>query len=483
IMTGFHMGGPSPLDIVFSFDTTGSMSSILDEVKGRLQDMIQRLQADIPGIRIGIIAHGDYCDENVFYLTKHLDFTNNIKDLCDFVSSIDGTGGGDQDECYEYVMRKVRTEFSWTAPPVDNTFGIDDVTRILVLIGDAGPHEPDYELNTQNIDWRDEFDEFYKKNIKIYGVQALADEEATKFYRTISEGTGGKYLKLDNFSNICDFLMAICYREGRGEYLSNYEAEVRSRGMDLHKDLEGMFGTLRPAESSGVTSSKSTEILESDSAAEKSHLSRDDSSSSTRTLSISHITSSFSIPTPFSPVSSPSPLVKPKHRKLQKISSTSSSSLHKLSSAKTKKRTSCMGTKTKRILKPHNIKKMFDREKITNTFFTLRDCGWSNWREIFSMQEITRRKCKTWCGILPSSGPEYIRRKSMFPKISSKTGLYELAIQTKPHGRRQVVYSQVIAGEKHRTMREHNWSMLLFGSGIKGRRYERQVQKVLHRGL
>ena len=38
------------------------MSYILDEVKGRLSDMIQRLQADIPGIRLGVIAHGYYCD-------------------------------------------------------------------------------------------------------------------------------------------------------------------------------------------------------------------------------------------------------------------------------------------------------------------------------------------------------------------------------------------------------------------------------------
>ena len=161
-MDPIPFSGPSPLEIVFSFDTTGSMSKILDEVKGRLQDMIQRLQADIPGIRIGIIAHGDYCDAEVFYLIKKLDLTNDIKELCEFVQNVEGTGGGDEDECYEYVLHVARTEISWLAQTI--TGREDHVNRILVLIGDAGPHEPDYPMNTMNLDWRQEY-EFLRQNV------------------------------------------------------------------------------------------------------------------------------------------------------------------------------------------------------------------------------------------------------------------------------------------------------------------------------
>ena len=74
-------------------DTIRLMSYILDEVKGRLSVMIQRLQSDIPGIRLGVIAHGDYCDEEVFYLEKHIDFTQNVVNLCNFLGSVEGTGG------------------------------------------------------------------------------------------------------------------------------------------------------------------------------------------------------------------------------------------------------------------------------------------------------------------------------------------------------------------------------------------------------
>ena len=106
-ISGHRMPPGGTMDILFSFDTTGSMSYILDEVKGRLSDMIQRLQSDIPGIRLGVIAHGDYCDEQEFYLEKHIDFTQNVVDLCNFVGGIKGTWVGDQDDCYELVLRKV----------------------------------------------------------------------------------------------------------------------------------------------------------------------------------------------------------------------------------------------------------------------------------------------------------------------------------------------------------------------------------------
>ena len=137
-----------PMEIVFSFDTTGSMCSCLDEVRGRVQDMVQRLQSDIPGIRIAIFAHGDYCDKGRTYVIKYEDLTDDVPKLCNFAKSVGGTGGGDADECYELVMHHVRMKLSWTPGS----------QRALVLIGDCNPHEPDYPLNTRKLNWRDEAD-------------------------------------------------------------------------------------------------------------------------------------------------------------------------------------------------------------------------------------------------------------------------------------------------------------------------------------
>lgn len=134
------------IEIVFSFDTTGSMSSCIAEVRGRVGDMIQRLQADIPGIRIAVVAHGDYCDASN-YIIKWIDFGASLPEMCDFVQNISATSGGDFDECYELVLARIQTELSWTPGS----------QRSLVMIGDATPHPAKYYAHKEEkLDWEKE---------------------------------------------------------------------------------------------------------------------------------------------------------------------------------------------------------------------------------------------------------------------------------------------------------------------------------------
>ena len=95
------------MEIVFSFDTTGSMSSYLDEVRRSVTEITERLFADIPALRMSIFAHGDYCDAATSYVTKHTELTKDVKSLCEFVKTVGATGGGDTPECYELVLRQV----------------------------------------------------------------------------------------------------------------------------------------------------------------------------------------------------------------------------------------------------------------------------------------------------------------------------------------------------------------------------------------
>ena len=146
-------GHGGPLEIAFSFDTTGSMAGCLGEVRDRLQDMIKRLAMDIPTLRIAIFAHGDYCDKDRSYVTKFIDFSTDGEKLCKFVKGAGATHGGDFEECYELVLKEAREELTWSAGS----------QRSLVVIGDAPPHEPGYHLNVDNIDWREETDRLYKE--------------------------------------------------------------------------------------------------------------------------------------------------------------------------------------------------------------------------------------------------------------------------------------------------------------------------------
>ena len=51
------------------------------------------------------------------------------------------------------------------------------------------------------------------QNVRIYGVQCRGYSSPKDFYKKISSATDGKCLELADFSNMFDFMMAICYRE------------------------------------------------------------------------------------------------------------------------------------------------------------------------------------------------------------------------------------------------------------------------------
>lgn len=70
-------------------------------MRTKLKDCCTRLTQDIPNIRIGVIAHGDYCDEQSSYVIKMLDLTSDTQALVDFVTTVPSTGGGDVEEVRE----------------------------------------------------------------------------------------------------------------------------------------------------------------------------------------------------------------------------------------------------------------------------------------------------------------------------------------------------------------------------------------------
>ena len=51
------------------------------------------------------------------------------------------------------------------------------------------------------------------QNVRIYGVQCSGYSSTKDFYKKLSAATDGICLELENFTNMFDFMMAICYRE------------------------------------------------------------------------------------------------------------------------------------------------------------------------------------------------------------------------------------------------------------------------------
>lgn len=192
-------------DIVLSFDTTGSMESCLGAVRNRMREMIRKLKSDIPGIKMGVIAHGDY-DTDHTYVIKHENLTDNVERLCQFVQNAQGTGGGharNLDEAYELSLHYTRCKMDWRS----------NSNRVLVMIGDCRPHEHDYFLNKQRIDWTKEIQKLRDMNVKINAVQCENRSYADSFYQKIASTTFGHHVSLSDIKKIEEVLMSICYRE------------------------------------------------------------------------------------------------------------------------------------------------------------------------------------------------------------------------------------------------------------------------------
>ena len=242
----------SETDIVFSFDTTGSMASVIDAVRANLVSTVDRLFADIPSIRIGIITHGDYCDIPHHISTLDLCGSDEKERVKAFIAAAQNTGGGDYPECYELVLRSVQ-QFSWRA---------SSKTKVLVLIGDATPHlfgeeiarcyseeydslldqgvlkavekPPHVPRNNNNLfsrrlfdtspflqlqlRWQDEAQKCKDKGINVFSCHALPEdnEQAAPFYTQVAEISGGLYIPLYELARFQEYMVAICLRAADG---------------------------------------------------------------------------------------------------------------------------------------------------------------------------------------------------------------------------------------------------------------------------
>jgi len=218
------------IDLLFSFDTTGSMYPCLAQVRRAVSDTVRRVFRDIPTARIGIIAHGDYCDAP--RTITRLDFTTDQTKICKFVESVQATNGGDAPECYELVLHEARS-FNWSA----------GTNKALVMIGDSIPHSPHERQNTKGLDWRNELKLLLELGVKVQAVQALNRAHATDFYREVARVTGGHHLPLNQFSQINDLILAVCYNQAGPSQLQQYEREVQTSGR-MDRTMRQVFSTL-----------------------------------------------------------------------------------------------------------------------------------------------------------------------------------------------------------------------------------------------
>lgn len=173
------------LDMVIAFDTTGSMAQYIGAVRKEVSELIPQLFKENDDLRLGIVAFGDYCDmknpQEFGDAYQVISPTDNENELIGFVITSRDTNGGDGDEFYELVIKKIVEETPWR----------EGSTRSILLIADSAPHALGYSygncVKNNQIDWRIEARKASDNKIKIDTV-TITDEP---WFKELSRMTNG----------------------------------------------------------------------------------------------------------------------------------------------------------------------------------------------------------------------------------------------------------------------------------------------------
>lgn len=210
------------LDMVIAFDTTGSMASYIDAVKEHVKELIPKLFRQNPDLRIGIVAFGDYCDmpskDKFGWAYQVCELTDDENKLIEFITNAQDTSGGDGDEFYELVIKKIVEETNWR----------EGSTKAVLLIADAEPHEVGYSyrdrvVNNQ-IDWRKEAQKAAEKGIKFDTLTI----NGTRWYKTLSSITNGVSAPFSTSSKTSQLVEAAALARGGEKTIGIYKATMDS---------------------------------------------------------------------------------------------------------------------------------------------------------------------------------------------------------------------------------------------------------------
>jgi hypothetical protein len=143
--TGARADTPAHTDVMFVFDTTGSMGGALTEAKKEIQAAMSELSATLPDVRFGLAEVGDYAlvTNGVFDYgegsgtpwTLKSPISPDQSGVLTQISGLAASGGGDLPEAYGRGLFETATNPAVGWRP--------EARGIIVLVADDVPHDDD----------------------------------------------------------------------------------------------------------------------------------------------------------------------------------------------------------------------------------------------------------------------------------------------------------------------------------------------------
>lgn len=153
----------SPVDLVMVIDTTESMRPYLRAIKSEINIIAENIISKNENSRIGFLLYRDVKDK---YLTKKIDFNNNVNEIVRESKYFYADGGGDRAEpMYEAIQQALEK------------FEFQNDNRVIIVVTDAKPKvigRANMELNTKTAKRKN-------VNIEIISAKEIRDEDTDDY--------------------------------------------------------------------------------------------------------------------------------------------------------------------------------------------------------------------------------------------------------------------------------------------------------------
>ena len=117
------------LDVALVIDGTGSMNLIIDDVRAKMQELVQSIHRIVPIARVGIVVFGGK-GEKIQIQPLTLDPVR----LCKFLDQVQASGGGEWEENTYGAIEAAMNQLDWKPY----------AKKVILLVGDSPPQKEDF---------------------------------------------------------------------------------------------------------------------------------------------------------------------------------------------------------------------------------------------------------------------------------------------------------------------------------------------------
>lgn len=180
------------LDVVITFDSTGSMTGEIEQVKNRIRRIGRTLMEMIPQTRISICTYRDQGDR---YVVKGLPLTRNLDQIQLFLNDISAGGGEDDPEAVDKGIQ-------WSI--YENHFN-PTARKVILIFGDAPPHE------NKQADCLRMVDEFHRTQGGVVSTVTCRSRQCLNAFEQIAKFGGGEAFLTRDEREIVSQLMILVF--------------------------------------------------------------------------------------------------------------------------------------------------------------------------------------------------------------------------------------------------------------------------------